>query len=421
CQTVGLEAPEAADDLGLGQLLGAHAHKNRLGRELVGDDAIVAATHFPEEFDGLIAGSPYLTTAIAFQAAGMQLASLRSEAAVIPKAMMALVDQAVKARCDATDGFRDGLIQNPMACNFRPERDLPRCGSGSSTNQCFTDTQIETLSAVLTAVTDEAGRVVQPAYSVSELDDQFNWAKRPADLATLHPFVETGTTRHSLGVYGDAQIRVFARRNDPNFATRSIIRFGAGGKGPIRDFRIQVPAREVEFLRSALKMGFASAPSDLDTFIARKGKLLLWVNLSDQLLTPYHTVNFYKQLAARHKGYARLQDSVRMFLLPNTAHCSGGVGPSSFDPLSALEEWVEHGKAPNALVASQYDPADFDPFAGRFDMTKPLRTMPLCAFPAMARYKGSGDVNDAANWFCPQGDRSMLRLGESGRRAGIVR
>jgi feruloyl esterase len=246
--------------------------------------------------------------------------------------------------------------------------------------------------------------------------------KRPTDLSTPNPFVETGTTRHSMGVYGDAQLRVFARKNDPNFVTRSIFRFGAGGRGPIKDFRIQVPASEVSFLRSALRMGFPGEPKGLAEFIGRDRKLLIWINLSDQLLTPYHTINYYKRLAGLHGGYARLQDNARMFSLPGTSHCSAsGVGPTNFDALTALENWVENGTAPDALVAKQFNPKDFMPFYGPFDMSKPIRTMPLCKFPEMARYKGTGDVSDAANWSCPPGDRSMLRIGESGRRAGVSR
>lgn len=387
-----------------------------------GRDAMVAASYFPEEFDGVVAGSPYLSTSIAFQAAGFQLASIRSAAAEVPASLMPLFDKAVKAQCDMADGVRDGLIQNPMACNFRPERDLPRCSPKETGGQCFTPTQIETLSAAITAATDEQGRIVQPGYSVSELQDQFNWSKRPADLSTPRPFVETGTTDHSMGIMGDAQLRVFTHKNDPNFVTRSLFKFGAGGRGPIKDYRIQVPSDEVELARTTLQPGFPSSPEGLANFIRQNRKLLLWVNLSDQLLTPYHTVNYYKKLAALHGGYARLQNNARMFLMPGTAHCSlGGVGPTNFDPLTALENWVEQDKAPNALRAAQFDRKDFMLFSGKFDMSKPVRTMPLCKFPEMARYKGSGNLADAANWSCPAGDRSMLRMGESGRRAGVIK
>ena len=81
-----------------------------------------------------------------------------------------------------------------------------------------------------------------------------------------------------------------------------------------------------------------------------------------------------------------------------------------------MENWVEKGAAPDSLIATLYQPTPISA-----DYSKPLgRTMPLCKFPEMARYKGTGDVKDAANWSCPSGDRSMLTLGESGRRAGVI-
>jgi feruloyl esterase len=170
---------------------------------------------------------------------------------------------------------------------------------------------------------------------------------------------------------------------------------------------------------AAGRLGIGHFPENYKKLIGQNRKLLIWHNLSDEKLTPYMSVNLYKQLASRHGGYEKLQDDVRLFGIPGTAHCSGGglgAGPGSFDALSAMESWVEKGKDPDGLLATLYQPT----FYG-VDFSKPLgRTMPLCKFPEMAKYKGSGDVRDAANWFCPSGDRSMLKMGESGRRAGVI-
>ncbi len=137
------------------------------------------------------------------------------------------------------------------------------------------------------------------------------------------------------------------------------------------------------------------------------------------MLTPFTSYTLYGQLARRHGGYGKLQENVRMFGLPGTAHCSGGGkpgGPGNFDALTAMENWVEKGIAPNSLIATLYEPTAL----GSVDFNKPLgRTMPLCMFPQMARYKGTGNVNDAANWECPAGDRRMLQVGENGMRAGL--
>ena len=135
-----------------------------------GRDALVAASFFPEEFDGIISGSPYADLGrAAFQLAGDTLVELRSDDADAPPELLSKVDPIVKAKCDRLDGVKDGLIQNPAACNFRPERDLPRCDATTPASACFTKAQIETISTLVSAVTDEHGNVVQPGYSISEL------------------------------------------------------------------------------------------------------------------------------------------------------------------------------------------------------------------------------------------------------------
>lgn len=385
-----------------------------------GRDALVAASYFPEEFDGIIAGSPYASDGRLFHLAGTGLASLRTPDAGISQPLLDLFNRTVTAQCDGVDGVKDGLIQNPAACNFRPERDLPRCQGGAAAGQCFTPAQIETLSVVLTAVTDETGKIVGPAYAVSELQNAFAPVAAPTDPQGDDPWPEARGPQGGLWSLGYAGLKVFGYRNDPGFSVRSAVSFRAGGPGPIRDFRAVVPSAAVKHVADAWRLGTGRSPENYARLIAENRKLLIWHNFSDEKLPPYTSVNLYKQLAARHGGFARLQDDVRLFALPGTAHCSGGgnpVGPGSFDAIAAMENWVEKGQAPNALTATLFQPTPISA-----DYSKPLgRTMPLCAFPAMARYRGSGDLRDGANWTCPPGDTRMLRIGESGRRAGVLR
>lgn len=385
-----------------------------------GRDALVAASYFPEEFDGIIAGSPYVSDGRLFHLAGTTLATLRAPDARISEPLLGLFNRTVMAQCDTVDGVKDGLIQNPAACNFRPERDLPLCKGGEAAGQCFSKAQMETLSVVLTAATDETGRMVGPGYSVSELMNGFSPTVAPDDPAAEDPWPESRGQQGGLWALANAGIKVFAYRNDPKFTTRSLVSFRAGGPGPIRDFRAVVPSAAVSHVAAAWRTGAGRYPENYGKLIAQNRKLLIWHNFSDEKLPPFTSVNLYSQLASRHGGYARLQDDVRLFALPGTAHCSGGgapVGPGSFDAITAMENWVEKGQAPNALTATLYQPTPISA-----DYSKPLgRTMPLCAFPAMARYKGTGDVKDGANWTCPAGDARMLRIGESGRRAGVLR
>jgi feruloyl esterase len=382
-----------------------------------GRDAFVAASYFPEEFDGIIGGSAYNLMGVGFQAAGIAVSTLRSEDAEIPPALLKQIDPIVKAKCDKLDGVEDGLIQNPMACDFRPERDLPRCEGNRPGDQCFTQAQIETISTVVNATTDEDGNVVQPGYSVTELNPGFR--PRPKDFAAPDPWSEGGIPAGAGGLWGlgDASLKVFVHKNDPTFHTRSVVKFQAGGPGTVTGFHTVVPKAEVAKALAEARLGIGHFPENADKLIKLNRKFLIWHNLSDEKLTPYMSINYYKELAKMYGGYTKLQNNVRLFGIPDSGHCSlYAVGPDNFDALTAIEDWVEKGKAPDALVAKLYDPN-----SGKIDpRKKPLRTMPLCKFPEMAHYNGKGDINDAANWSCPAKDTSMLKIGESGRQAGVL-
>jgi feruloyl esterase len=168
---------------------------------------------------------------------------------------------------------------------------------------------------------------------------------------------------------------------------------------------------------SDARLGSGQFPEDASKLIQLNRKFLIWHNLSDEKLTPYMSINYYKRLARLHGGYDKLQNNVRLFGIPGSGHCSmSGLGPRSFDALTAMEEWVEKGKAPDSLLAKVYDPN-----SPMVDPSKtPIRTMPLCKFPEMAHYRGKGDIKDAANWSCPPNDTSMLKVGESGKQAGVI-
>ncbi len=397
------------------------AHSYFIGCSGGGRDALVAASIFPEEYDGIIAGSPYLNPAgVAFQTAGITLSMIRSADADVTPELMSKVDPFVKAKCDALDGVEDGLIQNPAACNFLPSRDLPLCDAKPAQGVCFTQSQVESISTVVTAVTDEHGKVVQPGYSVSDLQASARMP-RPADPTAADPW-PTNTPTTGLWGLSDGVEKIFVHQNDPNFHTRQVIKFDAGGRGPITSFRTVVPQAEAARAMAATRLGSGDRPAEIAKLIKEKKKLLIWANLSDQQLSPYMSVNYYKTLAKTYGGYAKLQDSVRLFLLPDTAHCSiSGCGPDNFDALAAMENWVENRQAPDGLLAAQYVRKGNVVGAILNDYSKPpIRTMPLCKFPEMAHYGGKGDVKEAANWSCPANDTSMLKVGESGRQAGVI-
>jgi feruloyl esterase len=144
-------------------------------------------------------------------------------------------------------------------------------------------------------------------------------------------------------------------------------------------------------------------PAKLQPFIQKGGKLIIYHGASDPAIPPGRTVMFYHDLATTMHGADKEAASVRLFLVPGMQHCSGGIGPDQFDTLSAIEAWVEQGKAPTSIAAST-----------KPDAATPHR-LPLCPFPRQARYSGHGELTDAANWSCaPQETAGGAHAGGAG-------
>jgi feruloyl esterase len=127
---------------------------------------------------------------------------------------------------------------------------------------------------------------------------------------------------------------------------------------------------------------------NLKKFTGRGGKLILYHGWNDPLIAPMNSVNYYKSVVAKMGGASKVENSIRLFMAPGMGHCAGGPGPNTFDAVTALEQWVENGKAPDRIVASHMA-------GGKAD-----RTRPLCPYPQVAKYTGSGSTDEAANFTC---------------------
>jgi feruloyl esterase len=127
---------------------------------------------------------------------------------------------------------------------------------------------------------------------------------------------------------------------------------------------------------------------DIRRFVQRGGKLLMYHGWADQALAPLSTVKFYESVQTALGGVSNASKAVRLFMAPGMGHCRGGEGPNIFDTVDAIERWVEEGKAPDRMIASHNTD-------GRVD-----RTRPLCPYPQVARYKGTGSTDEAANFSC---------------------
>jgi feruloyl esterase len=360
-----------------------------------GRNGLMAAMRYPDDYDGIIAAAPYLDARI-------QLAGYKSTKAFldayVPPPLVPAIDAAVRASCDAADGVVDGLIQNPAKCAFDPHELVPGT---------LTEAQADALDLYFRAVRDEHDRVVYPGSTVSDLSGAGGFGgfvpwivlAPPSDPAAAQPW---GNAAPLAWRAADGLIRYQVERDAAFDANLDWPEWGA-----------VVDREAVRRLDRATRTQDTDDPHRLAPFLRRGAKLILYHGYSDATLPPFRTVTFYRDLAEGHGGYRELQDGARLFMAPGLLHCEGGPGPNAFDTLTALEDWVERGVAPRSILATHY--VNNNPALGAD------RTMPLCPFPAQARYSGHGDVNAAASWSCASRDRRLLEVGPNGRQAGADR
>ena len=338
------------------RIIAAHYQRNPQfsywnGCSAGGRQAIKEAQRFPEDFDGIIAGAPGLDwTGRAAQAVRMAKRLEANEPARLSQAQIQRVHRSVVDACDALDGVADGLIEDPTRCTFDPA--VLRCEGGADAT-CLTAPQIETVRLMYS-------NPVNPR------------SKRA--IAGLAPGSELGWT--SLGWTASAratgldQFR-FLVFNDPAWT--------------IQQFNFDVDV----VLAEATDNGTINAlDPNLEPFIARGGKLIHYHGWSDPQISPGSSTQYYSRVKDAVGSVSTLHDSYRLFMAPGMAHCGGGEGPNAFDMVSALEAWVEHGKAPDRIVASHSTNGVVN------------RTRPLCPYPQRAVYKGVGSSDEAVNFDC---------------------
>jgi feruloyl esterase len=366
--------------------------------------AYMEATRFSEDFDGIVAGAPFHDLRVLLARLRFHKTQLASPNARIPAGKLPMIDAAVWTSCDAADGVADGLIQNPGKCAFDPTTLVsPACMATDVT--CLTPEQGQTLATYFTALRGEGGKLLSNGAAVSDLnagDGMDLWSTGfvpPTSFAEAEPWGNQGFSPAPISwQLIDHAIKYIVER-DPNFDARS---FDNGG--PLFD------ETALELFDRRTEAGDADIPGRLERFLAQNRKLLVYHGFSDPALPAFGTIRHYETLARRTSGFDELRKNMRLFLVPGMHHCGGGPGPNFFDTLSALEKWVEGGVAPDAIPATHF--VNNNPALG-VD-----RTMPLCAFPEMAVYRGAGEVNSAANWACTPNAR-LLEVGPDGLQAGL--
>ena len=316
-----------------------------------GRQGITSAQRYPEDFDGIVAGAPAWNSMRMHGARlAVNLFMNRSPQSAIPAGKYPLIHNAVLQACDARDGVRDGVIENPTSCAF--DYKVLECRNGEDTSACLTPAQVESARAMVSPVRHpETGAVLFEGHL---------WPGAELEWDTIGGPQPLGNAVTAL-----KNIAFSGRQWDP------------------AQFN---PATDIELADTADGDLLDSNNANLKPYFARGGKLLLWHGWADPQVTPQNATIYYTNVL-KTVGQAAEQ-SMALFMLPGVYHCQGGPGPDRFDRMAAIEQWVERGQKPTRLVASRIRDGKVD------------RTRPLCPFGQVARWNGSGSTDDHAKFTC---------------------
>lgn len=328
-----------------------------------GRQGLIEAQRYPDDFDGVIANAPWVDQT-GFTIGAMWNQKALSEAPV-STAKLSMVAGKVMERCDAVDGLKDGLIDDPRKCAFDAHKDVPACQAGSDTSDCLTGAQADAIMKVYGGPVSN-GKPFFPGY-----------------MPGSEMVVAAGGSSNWIGMIEGAQPT--AKPADFNLAENTMRYLVHTPPTPDWDYKTFDFDKDISTLNEWSKKADAKNP-DLSKFRKEGGKLLMTYGWADQILQPMMGVKYFEDAVA--KNGPKTTDFFRLFMVPGMSHCSGGIGTDQFDPMTALVDWVEKGKAPATMKAS------------RVVNGQVQRTRPLCMYPQVARYSGQGSIDDAANFSC---------------------
>ena len=314
-----------------------------------GRQAFAEAQRFPEDFEGIIAGAPgYDRTGESFQLVATAQAMLRDPAGKIPREKFSVLQQAALDACDARDGLKDGIINDPTRCKFDPA--VKQCKGADGPN-CLTPTQVQAAKRFYAPLNDpKTGDEIFPGF---EPGSELGWAGLIGGPLVM------GSDLFKYVVFKD----------------------------PDWDFRTLDVSRHLALARKIDNGVISPRSPNLKPFTGRGGKLLIYHGWADQNVAPLSSVEYYEKLVTA-LGKNQVNDSVRLYMVPGMGHCGGGEVPNVFDTLTTMVQWREHGVAPKEIIASQIMKGTVS------------RTRPLCPYPQAAQYKKTGSSDQAENFVC---------------------
>lgn len=342
-----------------------------------GREALTEAQRYPDDFQGLVAGSPAINWNH-LQTRGLwdSLALSETPDSYIPPAKLPILQNAAIAACDTLDGDKDGFIENPSVCRFDPA--TVQC-KGDDTSGCLTAAQVAAAKKIYDPLKNpRTGALIAPGFSPGGEAVAANW-----------PIWITGASAPQLGVQKLFAVQFFGDMvfENPNWDPKTFD-FDTG----------------VKLMDDKLGADLNSMDTNLRAFKTHGGKLIQYHGWSDAAIPPLSSVDYFESV---QKTMGDTKSFYRLFMVPTMSHCAGGPGATMFgnaggfaapsedadhDVVMALARWVEEGKAPDRIIASGY--VDGNPAKGA------AMTHPLCPYPQQAYYKGTGDIKDAANFIC---------------------
>jgi hypothetical protein len=340
-----------------------------LGCSTGGREGLVEAQRFPWDFDGIVAGAPPVNWAAFPLDVMWGIRSLTGSDGkyLFSKAEMQMLHEAVVAKCDMDDGVKDGVIGNPPACKFDPA--VLQCRQGASSS-CFSPRQVEAVRKIYAG--PPLPHIERSYMMGAAKGSELNWLNSALSYVS-------GT-------------RIFS----------DLFRYAYFWPSPGPGYDMKTFDFDKDFKRLGMAASLASANNpDLRKFAANGGKLLVYFGWQDA--SPPEATDYYQTVERTMGGRTATQNFFRLFMVPGMDHCTGGAGAFAIDYLSALEAWVEQGKAPDKLVGAHIDDMSWGeafnfPFPLDPKTTPVAFTRPVFPYPAYAKYKGSGDPNDGANF-----------------------
>jgi len=334
-----------------------------------GHHALMEASRYPEDYDGIIAGAP------GWQWANLMVGELWNsmpalqDPTAITQEKASFLNSKVIEACDAIDGVTDGVIDDPRKCTFDPA--VLQCPGGTDAPNCLTPVQVEAANHIYGGAQKSTGEQIFPPYTRGS---EAGWAR-----------LYTGATPGGSG-WDFFRYSVF---QDPSFDNASF------------NFDTDTDRALNTLIAGESVSSIYNATADLAPFRARGGKLIIYHGWADHQITPLSSLDYYSQVVAS-QGQEDTDAFLRLFMLPGIGHCSGGPGvaniggstgaaaapDASHDVVRALDQWVTQNVAPTVLIGTRITDGVAD------------RTRPLCAYPQVAKYKGSGSIDDAANFVC---------------------